>query len=225
MMAGISGHKVSSSWEEDDAMTTTTAPATIRLDNGDPRRGLATAVDLARAVIARVDENQLRGPTLCTDVSVWDLLGQMVDTLTLVAGAARSEDAPKGAAWSEDAPNGAAWIQDAPPRPARDEDAPTQPARRQVRVAASGVAKTGWVEAWDQAAHELQAAWSAPGVLERTMGLPFGELPGAAVLTVYTGRITIQAWELAIATQRPGWDVGTVAAALAASGWAGPLTR
>ena len=203
-MAGISGHKVSSSWEEDDSMTTT-APATIRVDNRDPRLGLATAVGLARAVIARVDENQLHGPTLCTDVSVRDLLGQMVDTLTLVAGAARGEDAPT--------------------EPARDEDAPTRPARRNVRVAASGVAETGWVEAWDKAAHELQAAWSAPGVLERTMGLPFGELPGAAVLTVYTGRITIQAWELAIATQRPGWDVGTVAAALAASGWAGPPTR
>ncbi|MGA7418386.1 MAG: hypothetical protein WB765_20070 [Acidimicrobiales bacterium] len=184
---------------------TTTAPATIRVDNRDPRLGLATAVGLARAVIARVDENQLHGPTLCTDVSVRDLLGQMVDTLTLVAGAARGEDAPT--------------------EPARDEDAPTQPARRNVRVAASGVAETGWVEAWEKAAHELQAAWSAPGVLERTMGLPFGELPGAAVLTVYTGRITIQAWELAIATQRPGWDVGTVAAALAASGWAGPPTR
>ena len=184
---------------------TTTAPATIRVDNRDPRLGLATAVGLARAVIARVDENQLHGPTLCTDVSVRDLLGQMVDTLTLVAGAARSEDAPT--------------------EPARDEDAPTRPARRNVRVAASGVAETGWVEAWDKAAHELQAAWSAPGVLERTMGLPFGEIPGAAVLTVYTGRITIQAWELAIATQRPGWDVGTVAGALAASGWAGPPTR
>jgi hypothetical protein len=224
MMAAISGHKVSSSWEEDGAMTTTAA-ATIRLDKGDPRLGLATAVGLARAVIARVDENQLHGPTLCTDVSVRGLLGQMVATLTLVAGAARGEDASTVSPPGEDASTVSPPGEDASTVSPPGEDASTVSPRGKVGVAASGVAGTGWVEAWDQAAHEVEAAWSAPGVLERMMGLPFGELPGAAVLTVYTGRITIQAWELAIATQRPGWDVGTVAAALAASGWAGPPTR
>jgi uncharacterized protein (TIGR03086 family) len=87
-------------------------------------------------------------------------------------------------------------------------------------------ADAGWVDAWNQAAHEVQKAWTDPDVLERTMVLPFGQLRGAEVLAVYTGRVTVQTWDLAIAThQRPGWDVGSVAAALVATGWAGAPTR
>ena len=185
---------------------TTTTPAAIRLHKDDPRLGLATAIGLAGAVIARVGPDQLPGPTLSLDVSVRDLLRQMVATLGLVAAAPWGEHAPAEAAGGKDG--------------VRASSVPDT-----GWVGASGVPDSAWVEAWDQVAHEADAAWARPGLLERTIALPFGELPGAAVLAIYTGRITIQAWELAIATQRPGWDAGTVAAALAASGWAGRPTR
>jgi uncharacterized protein (TIGR03086 family) len=90
----------------------------------------------------------------------------------------------------------------------------------------SGVADTAWVHAWMEAAHEVQAAWTDPDVLERTMILPFGQLPGAAVLAVYTGQVTIHTWDLATATgQRPEWDNGIVAATLMASERVLPPTR
>jgi uncharacterized protein (TIGR03086 family) len=90
----------------------------------------------------------------------------------------------------------------------------------------SGVADTAWVNAWMAAAQEVQAAWTDPDALERTMILPFGELPGAAVLAVYTGQVTIHTWDLATATgQRPEWDNGIVAATLMATGWRLPSGR
>jgi uncharacterized protein (TIGR03086 family) len=136
----------------------------------------------------------LHWPTPSTDLTVRDLVGHMISTLRLVAGAGRGEDAST---------------------------VPGIPG-----VADAGVDDADWAEAWNRAAHEVQAAWTDPGVLERTMVLPFGELRGAEVLAVYTGRVTVQTWDLAIAThQRPGWDDGTVAAALVATGWAGPPTR
>jgi uncharacterized protein (TIGR03086 family) len=90
----------------------------------------------------------------------------------------------------------------------------------------SGVSDTAWVDAWMEAAHEVQAAWTDPDVLKRTIILPFGELPGSAVLAVYTGQVTIHTWDLATATgHRPDWDNGTVAAALMATGWRLPSGR
>jgi uncharacterized protein (TIGR03086 family) len=79
----------------------------------------------------------------------------------------------------------------------------------------SHVADTGWVEAWTEAAHQVEVAWADAGVLQRIMVLPFGELPGAAVATFYTGELTIHTWDLATATeQRPAWDDGIVASTL-----------
>lgn len=81
----------------------------------------------------------------------------------------------------------------------------------------SGIGDTEWAETWNQAAHEVLAAWSGPDVLDRTMILPVGELSGAAAIAVYTGEVTIHTWDLATATdQRPEWDDGTVASALVA---------
>ena len=79
----------------------------------------------------------------------------------------------------------------------------------------SHVPDTGWVEVWNEAAHQVEVAWIDADVLQRIMVLPFGELPGAAVATFYTGELTIHTWDLATATeQRPEWDDGIVASTL-----------
>jgi uncharacterized protein (TIGR03086 family) len=73
-----------------------------------------------------------------------------------------------------------------------------------------------WVDQWNAAAHEVQEVWSAPGVLERAMRLPFATLPGAETIAIYTSEVTVHTWDLATATgQQPAWDDAVVAAALA----------
>jgi uncharacterized protein (TIGR03086 family) len=155
-------------------------PATSPLSKGDPRQGLAKAVALGRAAIARVDPGQLGYPTPSTNFTVGELLGHMVFVLRRLAAVGRGEDALA------------------------------------VPVT-SDVADTAWVEAWNEAAHQVQEAWNDSDVLQRTIVLPFGELPGAAVVAVYTGEVTIHTWDLATATgQRPDWDNGIMASTLVA---------
>jgi uncharacterized protein (TIGR03086 family) len=75
----------------------------------------------------------------------------------------------------------------------------------------------GWGAAADAALHDVEAAWSDPAVLEREMRLPFGTLPGAAALAMYTGEISTHTWDLAVATgQSPAWNDEIVTGALAA---------
>jgi uncharacterized protein (TIGR03086 family) len=58
------------------------------------------------------------------------------------------------------------------------------------------------------------------------MRLPFGTLPGAAALAMYTGEITTHTWDLAVATGRPPvWDDDVVSGALAAVGRGLPAER
>jgi uncharacterized protein (TIGR03086 family) len=184
------------------AATGTSSPS--HLSDGDPRLSLATAVGFGAAVIAGVNPRQFHGPTPASDLAVRDLVGHMVGTLRLVAAAGRGEaisTAPAISGLPDAKGVEGGWVD-------------------------ANRAEAGWVEAWNQAGHEVQAAWADPDVLERTMVLPFGQLRGAEVLAVYAGRLTVQTWDLAITThQRPGWDVGSVAAALVATGWAGPPTR
>lgn len=64
-----------------------------------------------------------------------------------------------------------------------------------------------WQQAWSDAAHEVQAAWSDDAVLSRIVRLPWSELPGGATLAGYTNEVTVHTWDLATATgQRPSWD-------------------
>ena len=69
------------------------------------------------------------------------------------------------------------------------------------------VADDGWLEAWYDAAHDVQAAWTDDAVLGRTMRLPWAEGPGARILTGYLNELTVHTWDLARATgQQPAWD-------------------
>lgn len=80
-----------------------------------------------------------------------------------------------------------------------------------------GVPDDRWLDAWSDAAHDVQAVWSEPGILDRMMVLPFATLPGAAMMALYTSEVTTHTWDLATATgQQPAWDDDVVAVALAA---------
>lgn len=57
-----------------------------------------------------------------------------------------------------------------------------------------------FVAAYDEAAGAALAAFSADGVLESTVKMPFGEMPGAAVLGLATTDTFTHAWDLAKAT-------------------------
>jgi len=69
-----------------------TSSTDVALNNGDPRRGFATAVALGGTTIANVAPGQLDGPTPCTDFSVRDLLGHLVFVLRRVSAIGRGED-------------------------------------------------------------------------------------------------------------------------------------
>ncbi len=72
---------------------------------------------------------------------------------------------------------------------------------------AEDVADDGFADAWLEAAHQVRAAWNDDAVLTTVLRLPWAEMPGAAVLAVYTNEVTVHTWDLATATgQRPAWD-------------------
>jgi uncharacterized protein (TIGR03086 family) len=75
----------------------------------------------------------------------------------------------------------------------------------------------GWGSAARAALHDVEAAWSDPAVLGQEMQLPFGRLPGAAALSMYTGEISTHTWDLAVATgQSPAWNEQVLTDALTA---------
>jgi uncharacterized protein (TIGR03086 family) len=81
--------------------------------------------------------------------------------------------------------------------------------------AVEGEPEGGWLAAWRSAAHEVQDVWSDPSLLAQTFVLPWAELPGAALLAMYTSEITVHTWDLAQATgQQPEWDDEVVATSM-----------
>ena len=80
----------------------------------------------------------------------------------------------------------------------------------------AAVAGDQWSGAWTDAAHDVQAAWTDPALLEAMLTLPFATLPGAVVVGIYTSEVTVHSWDLAKATgQQPAWDDEVIASALA----------
>ena len=57
--------------------------------------------------------------------------------------------------------------------------------------------------AFAEAARDARAAFVAPGALERTVRMPWGEVPGAMLVRLNAMDLTIHAWDLAKATGRP----------------------
>jgi uncharacterized protein (TIGR03086 family) len=80
---------------------------------------------------------------------------------------------------------------------------------------ASGNGSTGdAAEAYRQSAEALKRAWREPGRLAQSYQLPFGELPGEAVLSIHTMELVQHGWDLAKATgQKAEYDPAAVAVA------------
>jgi uncharacterized protein (TIGR03086 family) len=78
------------------------------------------------------------------------------------------------------------------------------------------VAAGGWPSTYDASADALLAAFSAPGVLERVVTVPFGSVPGAVALHLRLVENLVHGWDLARATgQQPQHDDAVAEAALA----------
>jgi uncharacterized protein (TIGR03086 family) len=81
----------------------------------------------------------------------------------------------------------------------------------------TGVPDDGWADAARAAVRDMECAWADPAVLGLEMQLPFGTVPGAAALAMYTGEVSTHTWDLAVATgQSPAWDDEVLAGAVAA---------
>jgi uncharacterized protein (TIGR03086 family) len=62
----------------------------------------------------------------------------------------------------------------------------------------------GYAPAYDEATAGLLAAWRRPGVLEATLTLPFGDVPGQVAASINFIDVLVHGWDLARAT---GQDV------------------
>jgi uncharacterized protein (TIGR03086 family) len=60
-----------------------------------------------------------------------------------------------------------------------------------------------YLSAYDSACKASVAAFDAPGALEKTVRLPFGELPAAMYLGLATNDVFAHGWDLAKATGQP----------------------
>jgi uncharacterized protein (TIGR03086 family) len=60
-----------------------------------------------------------------------------------------------------------------------------------------------WAGAYRQAADGLLAAWRRPGVLERTVRLPFGEVPATWHVGQQISDLAVDGWDIAKATGQP----------------------
>lgn len=70
-------------------------------------------------------------------------------------------------------------------------------------VTQEGVARsTGHAEAFRDAAHDTQQAWTDPAKLAAMYDVPWGTLPGAPMLFTYTAELATHGWDLATAVGR-----------------------
>lgn len=60
-----------------------------------------------------------------------------------------------------------------------------------------------WAQDYRSAAHEVMLAWTDPAVLEKVISVPWGDLPGAAVMYSYAGELAVHGWDLSQATGLP----------------------
>jgi uncharacterized protein (TIGR03086 family) len=73
-----------------------------------------------------------------------------------------------------------------------------QPSRDETNYAAGD-----FVDSFNRGSAEAIAAFGAPGAMERTMHLPFGDLPGAVFINIASTDTFIHGWDLARATDQP----------------------
>ena len=68
------------------------------------------------------------------------------------------------------------------------------------RPAASDALGDDWAASYAGAADALRAAWRQPGVLERTVKLPMGEVPASWTIHQQLTELAVHAWDVAVST-------------------------
>ena len=61
---------------------------------------------------------------------------------------------------------------------------------------------SGWPEAFQSASHDVQKAWTDDARLGAMVEVPWGHIPGAAMLATYTAELAVHGWELSTATDQ-----------------------
>ena len=61
---------------------------------------------------------------------------------------------------------------------------------------------SGWAQDFRTGAHDIMTAWSDPAILQKTLEVPWGAFPGAALMYTYTAELAVHGWDLATATNR-----------------------
>ena len=68
-----------------------------------------------------------------------------------------------------------------------------------------------WPSTWSAAAHDAQAAWAEPALLDQLHRFAFATLPGAVAMAIYASEVTVHTWDLARATGvMPAWNDSVV---------------
>lgn len=62
-----------------------------------------------------------------------------------------------------------------------------------------------WEEAFKRARSEVEQVWANDAVLDRTLALPWAQMPGRDVLDAYAHELTVHSWDLARATGREAY--------------------
>jgi uncharacterized protein (TIGR03086 family) len=88
----------------------------------------------------------------------------------------------------------------------------------------TGIAADGWSAEFSSATAEVMSVWSDADLLSKLMILPWAQMPGFALLGMYTGEVSVHTWDLAVATgQTPDWDLSVLEAALVAAKIGNPI--
>ena len=85
-----------------------------------------------------------------------------------------------------------------------------------IPLDAPGVETERLAAEWESTIETQTSDWSDDRLLAQPMVLPFGTLPGAIAISIYTAEILIHAWDLASALDlAPNWDEDLASEALA----------
>jgi uncharacterized protein (TIGR03086 family) len=140
--------------------------------------GLARALDATGRLAGTVREEQWHDPTGCPGWNVRDLVTHVVYGNRLFAAILRG-DLP------------------GPPAGAPSAGGSGQPASD---LPGSDLAGSDLPGAYREAAAELLAAFSRPGVMDETFTMPFGTVPGSTALHLRITELLVHGWDLAQAT-------------------------
>lgn len=145
----------------------------------DPRTQIASAIRIARGVVAGVRPDQMDLPTPCANYNVRHLLGHLGAVFHRIAAVGRGEHAFSVP---------------------------------QIMEAADDT----WPATFAAGEADVWSVWTNDALLNELMVMPWAQMPGFALIGMYTNEISVHTWDLATATgQTVPWDDAVLTAAFA----------